>query len=293
MRKVRKHLHRCKVASATVDWLTCTASTKANRDELWFRGLRLLQASKREGEPTSAWHANGYVGWKGPHFGFGTRRDGVCLTLSSFQADDEWQHCIGASENVSRLDLAVDTYFDPPLPSLSRKVYRDSGHVPSLNGKPPKKTFYTDTDGGSTVYVGARSSENFGRLYDKGIEQKTHPSGIWWRWEVELKGRVAVAHADTMSRTDDWRVSIVSEVAHWFARRTSHSYTTSDREGTLVGPRQPTSVERQLSWLASGVRPTVASLIERVGVDRVLFSLGLLPQSAVNPPARPATLKEA
>jgi hypothetical protein len=293
MKKVKICVHSCKVASAGVDWLTCTGATILSREELWRHGLRLLQASKREGEKTTAWHANGYVGWKGAHFGFGSRDKSVCLQLSSFQAEDEWQHCIGASENVTRLDLAVDTHFDPPLPTLSAKVYRDSDHVPPLNGKPPKRTLYVDSDGGSTLYVGARSSENYGRLYDKGIKENVAPAGVWWRWEVELKGRVAVANGESLVAADDHRVAIVQEVAHWFGRRTGHTYTSSHLMGTLVGPRQPTTVDRQLTWLARGVRPTVAALVERVGVERVLRALGLPPQSAVNEPDRPALLKEA
>lgn len=293
MRNVKTRVHACKVTSAGVDWLTCTGTTPDSRNELWRHGLRLLHACKREGERTPAWHANGYVGRKGPHFAFGARDDSVCLQLSSFQAEDEWRDCIGAAENVTRLDLAVDTYFDPPVPTLSLKVYKDANHRPSQNGRPAKETLYVDTDGGSTLYVGARSSENFGRLYDKGAKEKTQAPGTWWRWEAELKGRVAVAHADTLQRVDDHKVAICLELASWFARRTGHSYSSGHRMLTVVGPRSPTTVDRQLSWLAQGVRPTIASLVERVGRDRVLFALGLLPQSAVNQPDDPATLKEA
>jgi DNA relaxase NicK len=293
MKKVKMHVHSCKVTAAGVDWLTCTGATILSREDLWRHGLRLLHASKREGEKSSAWHANGYIGWKGPHFGFGSRGDSVCLQLSSLQADDEWHHCIAASENVTRLDLAVDCYFEPPVPALSLKVYRNAGHRPSLNGRPPKETLYVDTDGGSTLYVGARASENFGRLYDKGAKEKACPRGSWWRWETELKGRVAVATSDSLVRSDDYRVAIVGEVAHWFARRTGHTYTSSHRLGTLVGPRQPSTVDRQLKWLATGVRPTVAALIDQVGVERVLNVLGLPPQSVVHLGNRKTSLKEA
>jgi len=293
MRKVSARVHACKVTAAGVDWLTCTGSTILSREELWRHGLRLLHAGKREGENATAWHANGYVGWKGPHFGFGSRGDSVCLQLSSVQADEEWQECIGASENVTRLDLAVDCQFDPPMPSISLDIYRHAGHRPSLNGRPPKLTLYTDTDGGSTLYVGARASENFGRLYDKGVKEKVAPRGTWWRWEAELKGRVAVATSEGLRSSDDYRVAIVREVAHWFGRRTGHTYTSSHTMGTLVGPRQPTTIDQKLKWLATGVRPTVTALIELVGVERVLNVLGLPPQSAVNIGVRKHSLKEA
>ena len=293
MKKVKIRVHSCKVRAAGVDWLTCTGSTILSREELWRHGLRLLHAGKGEGERTAAWHANGYVGWKGPHFGFGSRRDSVCLQLSSLQADDQWRDALSTCENVTRLDLAVDTHFDPPDPLLSLKIYRDADHRPPQNGRPPKETHYTDTDGGKTLYVGARPSENFGRLYDKGIKEKVAPSGSWWRWEVELKGRVAVATAAAIAAADDYRVAIVLEVAHWFGRRAAHTYSSSHQVGTLVGPRTPSTVDQQLKWLATGVRPTVTALIELVGVERVLNVLGLPPQSAVSRGNRTNSLKEA
>jgi DNA relaxase NicK len=293
LRKVKTVVHDCKVRSASVDWLTCTGTTSDSQAELWKHGLRLLQAGEREGEKSSRWHANAYVGWKGPHFAMGARHDSVCLQLSSFQAEDQWRDSVRAAENITRLDLAVDTYFDPPVPALSAKIYRDARHMPSVNGKPPKKTLYVDTEGGSTLYIGARASENFGRLYDKGAKEKACPSGTWWRWEVEFKGRVACVHADALVHRDDHAVAIVREVAHWFSRRTGHSYTSSDEPLTVVGSRPPSTLERQLHWLASGVRPTVAILIERVGLERVLCALGLTPQSVVNQPDQPATLREA
>lgn len=293
MKKVKTHVHACKVTSAAVDWLTCTGATTLSRDELWRHGLRLEQVGQREGELTSRWHANGYDGRKGPHFAYGARKGSVCLQLSSFQAEDEWQHCVGASENVTRLDLAVDTYFDPPLPLLALKIYRNADHRPSLNGRPPKLTYIESTDLGKTLYVGARESENFGRLYDKGVREKTAPSGSWWRWEAELKGRVAVATSEMLQRVDDHRVAIALELAEWFARRTGHTYSRSRCMLTVVGSRAPSTVDRQLRWLASGVRPTVQSLLELVGVDRVLNVLGLPPQSAVHPGRRSDIRKEA
>jgi DNA relaxase NicK len=167
------------------------------------------------------------------------------------------------------------------VPSLSRDVYRDAGHTPSLNGRPPSRSLVVNGNGGSTVYVGARSSEQFGRLYDKGVESKLLSPGKWWRWELELKGDASWNMATQLKRIDEPGAIICATVASWFRQRTSHTYTSSMTSGTLVGSPRLTTIDAKLSWLAQSVRPTVQFLVERVGLDRTLFALGLTPQSAV------------
>lgn len=281
---MKLRLLKCKVTNASVDWITCTASTKDAQQALWAVGNRLLHRSQSKGEDTSRWHANGYSGWTDGSVSMGVRADGCILRVSGQQAGDEWRECFAASENTSRLDLAVDCKLDLPVTALSRQIYRDAGHVRPLSGRKPKRHLIVSGDGGSTVYIGARASESFGRVYDKGVEQKALPAGCWWRWELELKGKTAYAQASSLSSVDDHRVLLMAMVAHWFRARTTHAYTSSVTELCIQNAREPSTIDRRLRWLAHDVRPTVQALVERVGIDRVLFALGLPPQSAVDNP---------
>jgi len=289
---MKLRLLKCKVTNASVDWITCTASTKSSREGLWSVGQRLLHRRKAEGEHATAWHAHGYSGWSDGSVTLGNRRDGCILRLGGQEAGNEWVECLAASENCTRLDLAVDCKLETPVLRLSRDIYRDAGHVPPLRGRKPKRHLIVSGDGGSTVYIGARASESFGRVYDKGIEQKVSQAGLWWRWELELKGETAYNEALRLKAVDDHRVLLMAKVAHWFRTRTMHSYTSTDIHSCLQNSRTPTSSDRQLRWLAQGVRPTVLSLIERVGRDRVLFALGIPPQSAVSPTVPLTTVQE-
>lgn len=286
---MKLRLLRCKVTNASVDWITCTAATKSAREELWSVGERLLQRRQGEGEDTTAWHANGYSGWSDGSVCLGARPDGCILRLSGQEASHKWRECFAASENCSRLDLAVDCQVDRPVLRLSRQIYHDAGHVAPLRGRKPKRHLIVSGDGGSTVYIGARVSESFGRVYDKGIEQKVCPAGLWWRWELELKGKTAWHHAGLLRSTDDHRVLLMAKVAHWFRARTTHSYTSTVSELCIQNAREATTTSRRLRWLAHDVRPTVQALVERVGLNRVLFALGLPSQSAVDP-AVPSTI---
>lgn len=285
-------LLKCKVVNASVDWITCTASSRDAKRALWKVGERVLNRRESEGENTSRWHANGYQGWSNGATAMGVRKDGCILRISGEEASHEWRDAFAASENCSRLDFAVDCYSDPPVPALSRNIYRDIRHVRPLNGRPPTRSLILSGDGGSTVYVGARTSEQYGRVYDKGIESKTRPAGSWWRWEVEYKGKLSWLHGSALMRTDDQGVAIMSNNAHWFRTRTLHSYPATSVPLNLFVSKDSTSVDRQLSWLARGVRPTVQALIERLGESRVLFALGFPPQSAVRSPEPPTITQE-
>jgi len=289
---MKLRLLKCKVTNASVDWITCTGATRESRERLWQIGNRQLYRSKSEGQDASRWHANGYSGWTDGSVSFGVRADGCILRISGEQAADQWRECFRASENTSRMDLAVDCQLNVPVPALSRQIYRDAGHVVPACGRKPSRSLVVSGDGGSTVYIGARVSESFGRVYDKGIEQKVAPAGSWWRWELELKGKTALAQAELLSSSDDHRVLLMSTVNHWFRARTTHAYTTTDVCHSILLSRKRTTNDRRLHWLAHDVRPTVRRLLDEVGYDRVAFALGLPPQSAVDSPVIHNSSKE-
>lgn len=290
---IRRRLLKCKVTNASVDYITCTSATKDAQRALWSVGERVLHRGESEGEHATRWHANGYDGWSNGRVTIAARKDGSMLRISGQQAQYEWLKCIAAAENCSRLDLAVDCELDNPVTTLTRQIYRDVRHVPPKNGRPPKRSLILSGDGGSTVYIGARSSEQFGRVYDKGRETKTLPVGRWWRWEVELKGRASWNYANLLSRSDDHRTLLCAMVNHWFLSRSTHGYTTSSIWPGVPQSVEKSSIEQKLSWLAQSVRPTVSLLVDRLGRDRVMHCLGLLPQSAVPPVVPQSTLEVA
>lgn len=281
-------LLKCKVVDADVDWITCTAATKDAQEQLWNVGQHVLHRNELEGEHATRWHANGYEGWTNGSVSLGARPDGCILRISGEQARYEWRECFRAAENVSRLDLAVDCELDCPVTSVSRDIYRNVRHVRPPNGRPPTRRLIVSGDGGSTAYIGSRVSEQFGRVYDKGIESKSAAAGKWWRFEVEYKGSQAFAHSQRLTSTDDHRVLCCATVASWFRARANYSYSSASVTLSILRSKERTTDERKLSWLASAVRPTAQYLVERYGVDRVLAALGFPPQSAVEP-ARPST----
>ena len=265
----------CRITSAHVDWLTCTASDPASQQRLWDLALRRLNACKHENETPPRWHGHGYSGWQGPGVRLGSRADSTIVQLSGAESAEHWQEAVRASENTTRIDLAVDASFDPPAPRLARQLYRKIGPH-KTSGRKTKRTIWASSDGGETLYIGARSSENFGRLYDKGIEQKVAQKGCWWRWEVELKGETARTVVDGMVRHRVGGAEIARGVSAWFGRRVGAAPAPADDSVVHNVCSEPTTADRQLQWLTSSVRPTVQRLLESQPLERVLFALGLL-----------------
>jgi len=280
---VRTRTINFKSQLARVDWLTCTANSPAAAKILWDVGHSLLDTRKRKDENASRWHVHGYSGWKSTGVGIGARGLSTMLQLSGEEARDHWQHGVRACENVSRLDLAIDSEADPPMPRLAGELYRKVHTITPKTGRPPCSRLAVGSDGGATCYVGARVSEQFGRLYDKGIEQKTQPKGHWWRWEVEVKGDAARSLAMALEGIPEPGMAIAAHVRQWFADRCAIAPAGAAAGVKCFETREPSTNERRLAWLSSSVRPTVRMLLDAGLRDEVLFSLGLLPEKRSDP----------
>lgn len=270
------------VFSQSIDWLTVTAKDDERASTLWDLGNRLCDASGHEQEPTTRWHAHGYVGFSGSHWSFGQRLDGVCLRLSGPKSSEHWLEALTAAENCSRIDLAVDTQFDPVMPSLVQQLYVKSSHTVVHGGRPPMRRLVADTNGGATCYFGSRASERFARVYDKGVESKTQPKGRWFRWELEAKDGWARALAAGMLAAERPAIALRATVAAFFRRRAGvHIPGSGGVEIYNLPPETPSDL-KLLHWLSTGVRPTVQRLTAIYGRERVLTALGIPPKSAVD-----------
>lgn len=273
-----------RVHAVGVDWLTATASTGERGDLLWQVGQRLLVQSQSEGEFPTRWHAHGYEGWSVPHVALGARGDGTYLRLSGHKCRDQWKEAVGAAEHRTRTDLAVDVHLAPPMPLFTRERYSDALHKPSKGGRPTKKSLTINSDGGSTLYIGSRTSEGFGRLYDKGRETGTLPAGQWWRWELEAKQGLAEWVVDQLRASEEPEKRMLSIVSQWFTERGARGLPAYSDAAFYKGNREMSTAEQQLQWLATGVRPTVARLVSKLGAERVAAALGLTLSRAVREP---------
>lgn len=272
---------QAKSSYSSVDWLTITTDKKPI-GMVWsdiFVGI----AANNGHEFTKTWSFWGFNGWQTDHCRYGHRptTDEYILIVSSSPADDVWLQVCPTARSITRIDLAVTTELERPKPGLPYHYYL-ARHIPGQ----PTKTKYSliqNSDGGQTLYIGSRKSEQFGRVYDKSAERKEKPGSLY-RYEVVLRKDIApnlvkslLAASMVRGNKQGLSTRITGFVWDWFDAR----YVTpvfdrgnGDRTNVLV-EASFTTAERKLQWLNRSVSPTVRKLMAEGKTEEVMRALSL------------------
>lgn len=261
-----------------VDWLSCSAPRDAQGDLLWASGAALLAAERGAGNTEKPWRRYGLTGSLAGQVVLAYNAQHVFVQLSGERARTSWKDIHEVSSNTSRLDLQVTAKYDPSrTKTLSDRCYRiATAH--ERNGRPATAAIIHNSAGGSTLYLGSRSSDRFGRLYDKGVESGTAAPGVLWRWEVELKRESARLTAGELSRIQDLELEVTGLVEAHFERWGLHPIVLSTGFDILSPFPVQVSDLRTIAWLEKGVRPAVQRLIRSGKSAEVYKALGLSPE---------------
>src|SRR5579875_207273 len=182
------------VVEAHVDWLTATSQGAARRPLFDQLGRQLLDHLEAGGDARRQWHWQGFHGERCGQFSWGSRPDCSVVTMSATVSARYWRRFWPLSTNISRLDLAVSVEGadDADLVSRSWRQYLEWRRT---NPNSASWSLITNSDGGSTFYLGRRSSDWFCRIYRKDKESPTEYQRPTWRYELELKRRPAIEAA--------------------------------------------------------------------------------------------------
>lgn len=177
-----------------VDWLAVTVKEKDDAC-----AMHDLCVSTPDGEFREARNVNGYtnaienrfgavISWNVRRADMGVRVEysGSCLSLyraSETNPLDMVRWHVQQGHAVTRLDVAIDV-IDTEMNVKKMYVQLETGKAHTKAGR--QYNLRADSDGGATLYVGARTSNIFLRIYDKGAEM--HTDDVWVRVELELKG---------------------------------------------------------------------------------------------------------
>lgn len=145
----------------------------------------------------------GFAGWvarseEHGHMFFGTRAyDGYSMLQASGYFSHVWAMLLAftvQSEdmNVSRIDLQYTGVLEQSS-TADPEIFIKAAHVLTLSyvkdghfGSPYKVTMISSSQGGSTLYIGSRSSEWMLRVYNKGAQAGWNVRAV--RYEAEVKG---------------------------------------------------------------------------------------------------------
>lgn len=271
-----------RITNSSVDWLTMTS----REDEVggdWWQHYKEYRASVEKEEPAERPFHNGfYAGMRVGKLLWGYSEVlGYMLVASGEQANKSWLHYQPARHRVTRIDLALDFHLD--LPRNLAKIHYDT-RMMDKERMLPKLTLWNNSFGGSTLYVGSRQSQQYGRLYDKGNQTGTQENNVWWRAEVEYKKPIAdLVSQELYTEEPDQRLGVIADtVADWYADRDISLPVRPIGGGAIVAQAQQriTTFDRKLAWLRAGVAPTVAALVE-AGLGRDVMTALLLDEREV------------
>lgn len=254
------------VVGASVDWISMSSHAPSGVAALLrYRDVR-SEELRDAGWTVKPWGGHGYAGVQFEQIRFASNRSSVLLQLSGERASRDWRGAVAHATNVSRLDLATTARPDPGASAVARDSYHAATAVANRAGRPIAYTLLTASDGADTLYVGKRASDQFGRLYNKGLQSK---EAVWegcWRYEVEFKRAMAKETAKALLAAPDEKLAVEGTCHRWFsARRVTPCY----RPGSVVDPvTAPSAVaddERWLAWVRRCVQPRARELAVRYG----------------------------
>jgi len=268
-------LYQGQVIDCGVDYLTCTSKATSSNSKLREIGQVLVTVEHRNGNDRLPWRDQWYQGEYCGSVSFGVGEQGTVLRLSSGIANDYYTDAISAAENVSRLDLQVTVKLTTDCNRTLRRLEK-AGIEKESKLKKPRKVRLQRTNGrAETLYLGQRSSDRFGRAYDKGVESKLPFYENCLRLETENKRRFAMTIANAICRHPQPSRFVYYEVTHWFANRLGISHQAAIGMGLIRVPATAHDCDRRLTWLRRQVRLPVEDMIRRYGLEIVLDALGL------------------
>lgn len=251
------------LVSAGCDYVTATARTREGIELLKRRFDAQAAHMDREGFHVKPSRPMGYDGWQvGPWFG-GARQDGFMLRVSGQDAHDVAAGLLGREVNITRLDLQATFKAIPSQPGWAAwcGAETERRRLAAVQCNWAAVRHLNAFGKGDTLSVGSRTSDKYGRLYDKEMESLDPSYAGCWRYELEYKGDYASAALAEVFRVDDPPAKALELVsAQWRSWCVPFPAIVSRETSALVVDRQKTDVERRLEWLRRQVAPTLREL---------------------------------
>lgn len=205
-----------RLVSFGCDWLTATFEHYDfhSRAAVFLGDLR--EWEQQCGSKLVPWRAMGYSGWHCGQVDYGERPDGHIVRLSGEVARLFWWRVFPMATRISRFDLQITVDIGRNPTKEVTRLYNNLYHQYKNKPHKPSIRLVCGTNVGATLYLGKRSSERFGRLYDKGAESGEESLQNCIRAEIELKGRRAGQVAGQIFACDHVLKSTAALILRYF-----------------------------------------------------------------------------
>jgi len=271
------------VLESQPDWITAIFTGARSVRSATAKCETLMRAERVAGNRELPFRLGEYNGTRCGRVRAGERHDALLVQLSGDLAALHFDWFRSRAARLTRVDLAVTIQtagYDSVIASDHYKqalLHRESNPraaVPSLimNGA-----------GGSTFYLGKRTSDVYFRCYDKAQEcvASGDPDALErydraWRYEIELHDETAGDVAGLLPNGPA-RAHWITSYVHSYLEKHG-CYPIFDRDTPPVhvsGFRRRSDRESRLDWLSRSVAPTVRWLIDSTPREEIMKCLGL------------------
>jgi len=278
----RAVLNQVDTVRAGVDWISCTLGSEAPMRWEWANECTevLIEISKK-GHKIGDWGINGYRGVLAGGSFVGNREDSTYCQLSGHYASDYLDRIMRHDLHISRLDLAVTVQFRTMPKRLGALAFAMAQEADrDISPSRRRKIWYmSGSDGGYTLYIGAPTSDQRGRLYNKEVQSGTPEYARSWRYETVYRNDRAMAVFKVLFEAQQSdREGICGDLVEvWYKSRGVHCpWTTATN--IIILPQiaeNPSDATKKLKWLGKQVRPALDWLIENGYRKEALQELGI------------------
>jgi hypothetical protein len=264
------------VKESQIDWLTLTFKEGGKWIAARLAAEHALELEKADGCDEQDLRFQGYSGWQAGRVGFGTRDDGGILRLSGALADEGAADLIPLASNVSRIDVAVTAQLPDGFPNPMLEGFKVGPATPAIHGQRPNYQLIQHSTQGTTLYVGARTSQAFGRCYDKWRQSELAYYAHCVRFELEAKGKLGSRLALALAGDPDRRSSIRATVHDYFSQRgVPCPFDRGCGDLHVASYRPRTDDLSRILWLGRQVKPVIDELRSRGRMADIAAALGV------------------
>jgi hypothetical protein len=267
--------------TAGVDWLSCSLAKEHIDYQVW-RGdvYYALDSIAKDGYKVVPRKLLGYEGLSAGNCFVGDNDGGTYAQFSGEKANFAFDYVDHPQAKYSRLDVQMTVKYSVTNYNEGRRCYDAAmDHNSRIQSGGRRKIYIIiGSDGGDTVYLGAPSSEQRARIYNKEVQSEDVAFTRCWRYEIVLRDELSTQlyrqlTGDPFTRADE----CVAFVITWLATR---GVVLPDLVRWSTSPvpirrSRPTDVERKLAWLKHQVAPTVRYLTESGYRSQALDALGV------------------
>lgn len=257
-----------------------TATTRAGSDNFGpflSAAHQLLEQDANEGAIYREGRLLGYSGHQSKCAFLGASEQGLLLRVSGAKATDAFYQVAPFADHISRLDLQATVQYSVEQVDVAQLNYLLCNAANERLPLPRRRklTLWAGNDGGATLYIGSRTSEQFARIYNKYAQSDESHYERCWRFEVQLTNKMATHYAQLLLAQLYPRNEELADMVHsWLIRRgVQPPWNAFDNQYAVpaIAIELPDD-QKRIDWIAKQVAPAVRQLIDS-GYRDVLYSL--------------------